>query len=183
MAGRPHVSLTLRQTGHCILTCIKALGGGPQPGNNLHIYGNMPRKRTFLRSAAPNGSEDTRPSKQAKLSVMEMPSVDTDDECMDDPYNRGDNPIQRQEVRRPKEITTRSPSGLLQGSRQFKPRQMNTGPEQQNNRKNGATDYGKLAESKNIGRADSDFMKQINDIPTGRRPTQVRHNIISTRAS
>lgn len=176
--GRIQVSLTLRQTGHCILTCIKALGG-PQPGNSLYIsQGNTPsRKRGPPGPAAPDAGGDARPSKQTKLSVIEIASVDTDDEYMDDPYGRGDKPIQRQQVRKPKETTTR------QGSRHSKSRQMNTGSEQQTGRKNGPIDSGtRLAGSKSIGRADSNFISDVNSLSTGRRPTQVGHNIISAGA-
>lgn len=121
---------------------------------------------------------------------METPSEDTDDEPdeameLDDPYGRGDKATQRQEVRRPKVSTPRSgsvSSGLLQSSsRMSKSRQTNVGPEQQKNRKNGVTNSsGRLRESKNISRGDSEFMRDVYAIPpTESRPTQVRHNAVN----
>lgn len=133
--------------------------------------------------AAPNSSEDTRPKKQQKMSVMEQPSEDTDDEVMesDTPCTRGGKTIQ---VRNPNE-TTLQLAGLSsvhpQSSGLFKSRQMNTGPEQQKNHKNGV--IGSSSRSGKCGRADSEFVEEVDAIPNERRPTQVGRNIISTSAS
>lgn len=134
--------------------------------------------------AAPNSSEDTRPKKQQKMSVMEQPSEDTDDDEVmesDTPCTRGGKTIQ---VRNPNETTLQLAgvsSGHPQSSGLFKPRQMNTGPEQQKNYKNGVIGSG--SRSGKCGRADSEFVEEVDAIPNERRPTQVGRNIISTGAS
>lgn len=93
---------------------------------------------------------------------------------LDGPYDRKDRAAQRQEVRKPKGATPHSvrSSGYFQGGSLSKSRQTNLGPGQQKSRKNG---------SKNIGRADYDFVNEVNAIQTEPRPTQVGCNIVSTR--
>lgn len=132
-------------------------------------------KRGSVELAAPNSSEDIRPRKQQKVSGIAMPSVDTDDDEfmeLDDPYDR--KAAQRQEERKPKVTTSHSvrSSGYSQGGSLSKSRQTNPGPAQQKGRKSG---------SKKIGRADNDFVNEVNAIQTEPRPTQVICNIISTR--
>lgn len=132
------------------------------------------RKRGSVGLAALNSNEDTRPRKQQKISGIEVPSIDTDDEQPMELDDRKGKPMQRQEVRKPKVTTPHSvrSSGYPQGGGLSKSRQTNLGPEQQKSRKNG---------SKNIGRADHDFVNEVNAIQTEPRPTQVGCNI-STRA-